>query len=367
MLHITLLIIFSLAIVFQISYLVLILAGFNKIGIKKPQEAYLPLSVIICARNELNNLKELIPSLLNQSHQSFEIVIVNDQSTDGTREYLDEQQQHFQSLKIIHIETTPDHINRKKYALTLGIKAAKNEDLVFTDADCLPASGNWLTNIQAGLKDHDIALGYSGYQKLPGLLNYFIRFETLWTGIQYIGFAGRGLPYMGVGRNLAYKKSLFLSAKGFNGYQGIVGGDDDLFVQKNATKQNTTVVVGSDSLTISRPKTSIKNFFIQKLRHLSVGKHYTFKSKIGLSVWSLSLLLSWVLFISLAILRIELYLVAGSFFLRTLIFYLTFNRSCLKLGERFELWGLIALDCIFVAYFTSVGIMALFIKRVKWT
>ncbi|MGD1958060.1 MAG: glycosyltransferase [Fulvivirga sp.] len=367
MLQTTLLIIFSLAIVFQITYLVLIMAGFNKIGNKKPPETHQPLSVIICARNELDNLKELIPSLFNQSHKNFEIVIVNDQSTDGTREYLDGQEPYFQSLKIVHIENTPNHINRKKYALTLGIKAAKNEDLVFTDADCLPASGKWLIKIQAGLKDHDIVLGYSSYQKLPGFLNYFIRFETLWTGMQYMGFAGFGVPYMGVGRNLAYKKSLFLDSKGFNGYQDIIGGDDDLFIQKNASKQNTTVEIGLDSLTVSRPKTSIKNFFIQKLRHLSVGRHYTFKSKIGLSVWSLSLLLSWVLFISLAILRIELYLVTGSFFIRTLILYLTFKRSCLKLGERFELWGLIALDCIFVAYFTSVGIMALFIKRVKWT
>ncbi|MEM7109270.1 MAG: glycosyltransferase [Bacteroidota bacterium] len=359
-------ILFTISVVLQIGYLLFINLGFNKVNGTK-NTILDPLSIIICAKNELSNLQILLPELLQQTHPNFEMVIVNDRSTDGTREFLEKKKKDSTKLNVVHIQTTPAHINPKKYAITLGVKAAHNEKLIFTDADCRPNSNDWLTHISGAFDERtDIVLGYSGYEKMKGFLNYFIRFETLWTGMQYIAFAALGYPYMGVGRNMGYKKGLFLKSKGFNGYQELTGGDDDLFIQKNANSGNTAIAIGSENLVWSKPKTTFKAYYFQKLRHLSIGKYYSFKSKIILSIWSFSHLLFWALFVCLAILKIELYLLAGSFFLRTFIFYFTFKRSYRKLGERFELWGLMALDCIFVVYYTSVGIMALFTKRVKW-
>ncbi|MEM8565266.1 MAG: glycosyltransferase [Bacteroidota bacterium] len=357
---------FIISMVLQIGYLLAINLGFGKVVKNKNTEPN-AVSIIICAKNELSNLKTLIPKILSQTHPDFEIVIVNDKSTDGTWEYLENQRKLSPKLKVVHIEDTPAHINPKKYAVTLGIKAAAHVKLIFTDADCHPNSSNWLTNFSGTFEaDKDIVLGYSGYEKMSGFLNYFIRFETIWTGMQYISFAALGYPYMGIGRNMGYKSDLFFKSKGFNGYQEITGGDDDLFIQKNANDRNTAIAIGSENLVWSKPKNTLRDYYHQKLRHLSVGKYYSLKSKITLSIWSFSHLLFWVLFICLAILRIELYLLASSFFLRTFTFYFTFKRSSQRLGERFELWGLMALDCIFVMYYTSVGIMALFTKRVKW-
>ncbi len=330
MLDILLFILFIISLILQIGYLLTIQLGLRRVTTAKNPKPE-PISVIICAKNQLGNLKILIPYLLNQSHPNFEIVIVNDRSTDGTRKFLDDQRKSTSKLTLVHVEETPGHIDPKKYAITLGVKAAAHEKLIFTDADCYPNSNHWLIHLSSGLTDdRSIVLGYSGYEKEDGFLNYFIRFETIWTGSQYISLAALGHPYMGVGRNMGYKKSLFLNSKGFNGYQKLTGGDDDLFVQKNANPINTSIVIGPESLVWSKPKQTWREYYIQKLRHLSIGKQYSLKSKAILSVWSSSHFLFWLLLISLAIFRIEPYLSSGFFFLRTYIFYFTFKRSSQK-------------------------------------
>ncbi len=355
---------FLASVALQLGYLAILITGFaSYIPISASE---VPVSLIICSRNEEDNLKMLIPLLHEQKHKEFEIILVNDRSTDGTYGFLERAKKQNDSVRAIHIEHAPNHINAKKYALTLGIRAAKHDHLIFTDGDCIPNSKYWLRNMAAGFGQKEIVLGYSAYRKERGWLNYFVRYETLWTAIQYLGLALMGRPYMGVGRNLAYTRPLFMAKKGFNSYQDVIGGDDDLFVNKNADKVNTQVVLGKEAITISEPKKTLSQFFRQKLRHLSVGKHYTTQSKLILSIWTFSHLLFWGLFITLLVLKIELYIIMISFFIRTLLLHLTFNLSCKKLGERFELWGLLILDCIFVFYYLFVGVAALFTKRVKW-
>ncbi|WP_343030507.1 glycosyltransferase [Fulvivirga aurantia] len=326
-----------------------------------------PVSIIIAARNEYQNLKKLLPQLYAQEHPDFEIIIVNDQSYDETYDFLKAESASNPRLRVVNVDNAPDHVNSKKFALTLGIKAAKNDLLLLTDADCLPNSNQWVSTMASHASDKQFVIGFSQYETKPGFLNYFIRFETLLTGIQYLSFAALGKPYMGVGRNLAYRKSLFLENKGFNGYMQVVGGDDDLFVNKHATNKNTAVVAGSEAETTSIPKTTWKSFFKQKLRHLSVGKHYKTGDKIILGSFSLSYLLSWLLLPILLIAGGELYLVIGSFLLRSLLFYITFLISTKKLNVTFNVWGLIFLELIYVFYYIFIAVRALFTKRVTWS
>ncbi|MFY0674926.1 MAG: glycosyltransferase [Bacteroidia bacterium] len=246
-----------------------------------------PISVIVVAKNEKQNLQALVPVILEQDYNEFELIIVDDQSWDGTHEWLHELLPLHNNLKLVSLGENLHSSPGKKLGLTLGIKKAKYDALVFTDADCLPNSKHWLANMaQAYDTETDVVLGYSPYKSKNTLFNPFIRFEGFWVAWQYSSFALAGLPYMGVGRNMGYRKSRFLENKGFANSLKVPFGDDDLLVQEIANGKNTKVVLSKDSHVITEPKPGPKSWTKQKRRHLSAGRHYKpkFKFVLGL-VW----------------------------------------------------------------------------------
>lgn len=330
-------------------------------------DKHLPVSVIICAQNELPNLQKLIPALFDQNYHNFEVVIVNDRSYDGTYDYLEEVKKVYGNLKIVHVEDNKANMDGKKYGLTLGIKAAKNDYLLFTDADCLPANQNWILQMQSQFSEgKKIILGISQYEKKSGLLNLIIRFETLYTTIQYLSAAVNGKPYMGVGRNLAYTKSLFLENKGFHPYMYITGGDDDLFVNRLANSENTGINVTFSSQTVSVPKVTWREWLHQKVRHLSVSKYYNQPSKIFLGILNFSHILVFFLFIS--VLFTEEYRIFGlvELYVRWLVMIILFSLIAKKLRYSISAWKVIIFDIIFPFYYITVGFKALRNKRIKW-
>ncbi|MDX5347401.1 MAG: glycosyltransferase, partial [Hymenobacteraceae bacterium] len=202
-----------------------------------------PVSVIVCAHNEVHNVQKLLPALLEQNYPEYELVLIDDRSWDGTGRYFEEVKHDFPETKLVKIKDTPQGMSPKKYALTLGIKSAKHEHLLFIDADCVPVSANWIHDVQSAyVAETEIVLGYSPYKENKGFLNQLIRFETLLTGIQYLSFAVRGQAYMGVGRNLSYTKSCFFNNKGFASHIKTISGDDDLFIKEAASGKNVNIV-----------------------------------------------------------------------------------------------------------------------------
>ena len=268
---------------------------------------------------------------------------------------------------MVHINRTPKIFNAKKYALTLGIKSAKYEWLLLTDADCRPNSKDWISAIARHFStDTQFVIGFSPYEKKPGFLNAFIRFETLITGMQYISFGLLGSPYMGVGRNLAYRRSKFLDVKGFNNFTKITGGDDDLFVNQHAKKTNAEICIDEDSIVTSFPKTTFRSFFDQKIRHLSVGKYYRFGHRLLLGTYILSWILTWFVGIPLAFLSPFRYVVLGLLLLRVILVTVTSNVSSKKLHQKLEAWTVPPLDFIYAFYYLVTGIKALATKKVRW-
>jgi glycosyltransferase involved in cell wall biosynthesis len=352
----------------QIVYLILLLMAF--LEKKKPTSISLqPVSVIVCAHDEEQNLRELLPRLLAQNHPDFEVIVVEDRSNDGTYDFLREAAQRDSRLKMVRVVNKPEHINGKKFALTLGIKAARHAWVLFTDADCRPACTQWLSTMMGISNERQsIIIGFSPYQKERGLLNAFIRFEALLTGIQYIGFALLGKPYMGVGRNLAYQKALFLNNKGFNNYLGVTGGDDDLFVNQHATRANTQVCIGANAITVSAPKNSWKDFLNQKLRHLSVGRRYKFSDRLMLGVFLLTWMLVWLYVVPFGwTLEMEwMGWTGGLFLLRWALLIGLFHVAAHRLGTAFEAWKVPFLDFIFAFYYLVTGLRALVVKRIRW-
>ena len=247
-------------------------------------------SVIVCARNELANLRDFMQALLTQDYPEFEVIIVNDGSVDDTRTYLEYWQKRYKNLRLTFVPIGAKVTSTKKLAITLGAKAAQYDYLLLTDADCRPESTHWISEMMSGFQSQitnhksqiDIVLGFGAYFIKPTLLNRMIQFDTLFNGLQYLGMAASGHPYMGVGRNLAYSKRLFFEHGGFVGLLDNKAGDDDLFVNREATKQNTAVVCTRDSLTWSVPKSSLADWLRQKRRHLSVAPKYKPSTKFRL-------------------------------------------------------------------------------------
>ena len=330
-------------------------------------EATKPLSVIICARNEAANLKEYLPLVLKQNYPNYEVIVVNDRSWDGTGDLLEEFAKEYKHLKIVNVVDGQKFIAGKKFAVTMGIKAAEHEWLVFTDADCAPASSEWLLGMQQPHNDQiDILLGYSPYLKRNGLLNALIRFETFFTAVNYLSFALKGMPYMGVGRNMAYKKSLFFKNKGFAAHMHIPSGDDDLFVNANATKTNTAIQIHPDAQVWSRPNTSFGAYLRQKKRHFGAGKLYKSKHKFILSFQIAIQFLFYALIIALLFFKPAIYIGTGVFVLSILIRSFVYPRLLSRLNYRGLRFWFPILDILLFIFLVFNAILSIFVKKVQW-
>ena len=273
---------------------------------QSPKEFIYPnVSVIVCARNEHINLQDYLHTLLTQDYPCFEVIVVNDGSEDGTQLVLERYAAQSKQLYTTFVPHGARVISSKKLALTIGVKAAKYDHLLLTDADCRPQSAHWLREMMQGFAQHDgqteVVLGYGAYFEKHSLLNSLITYDTLFIGLQYLGMAAAGHPYMGVGRNLAYKRETFFKNNGFRGMLGEQAGDDDLFVNKVTNAHNTAVVCTPDSITWSAPKTRWQDWLHQKRRHLSVSPHYKKSSKIQVGLEPFTRGLFYLLLIAIGI------------------------------------------------------------------
>jgi glycosyltransferase involved in cell wall biosynthesis len=306
---------------------------------KKTGHVEHPVSVVICARDEANNLANTLPGVLVQEYSTtHEVVLVNDNSEDETKYLLDEFKKSFKNLNPVQLTQEAKMIAGKKFPLSMGIKSAKNETLLLTDADCLPASEHWMRLMQDGYDEgKEIVLGYGAYKKKPGILNKLIRFETFQTALQYFSYALAGLPYMGVGRNLSYKRELFIKNKGFSSINQIPGGDDDLFINQVANRRNTAIVVDHDAHTISEPKTRFKDWMTQKYRHYTTSKFYKKKHVFLLGLYSISQFLVYPAMIVAIIFTKEYTIIVGIWAFRALLQGLILRGAMKKLNEL-DLW-----------------------------
>lgn len=251
-------------------------------------------SVIIAAHNERYNLSQYLQALLSQDWPTYEVIVVDDGSEDETRAIVESYMVNDSRLRMTFVPYGARVRSTKKLALTLGAKAAKYDYLLLTDADCVPESPHWIHEMMAGFEGQlpmangeqpaQIVLGFSPYFCTKGHINRLVRFDTLFNGLHYLGAALCGHPYMGVGRNLAYRKELFFESGGFTHLMTNMAGDDDLFVNRVATPQNTAVVLSRNSYVWSLAKTNLREWLQQKRRHLSVSPEYKTATKIRLTL-----------------------------------------------------------------------------------
>ncbi|MCC9136205.1 glycosyltransferase [Pontibacter silvestris] len=326
-----------------------------------------PVSVIVAAHDELENLMELLPQLVDQEYPEFEVVVVNDRSEDDTEFYLYELERQYSNLKVVTIKKTPDYLNSKKYAVALGIRASKYEHLLFTDADCRPCSRHWIYKMQSGYTGGvEIVLGYSPYIKIKGFLNHLIRFETLLTGIQYLSHAYKGHAYMGVGRNLSYTKACFFRSKGFASHIKTVGGDDDLFIRDAVRNSKANIVINKEGQTSSIPKKTFREWLIQKRRHMSVGRQYKAADKRKIGAFVASNVLFYVLSIILLFTNVQLAILGALIGVRYLMVFPVYVRASHRLDDKLSIPLLPVLDIVYFFNYLFLGVSVLMYKKFRW-
>ena len=366
-----LLIIFCLFIAVVLVQFLYYVVFFGKFSFAKPQTSTpkrVPISVIVCAKNEEENVKNFVPLLAEQNYSDYEIVLIDDASSDETLEIFEAFEKQYSNVKLVKVENNEAFWGNKKFALTLGIKAAKNEYLLFTDADCYPKTNEWIKEMSANFtKEKTIVLGYGAYTKIKNsFLNKIIRFETLLTATQYFSWSKLGKPYMGVGRNMAYKREEFFKTNGFIEHMKIRSGDDDLFINQAANSKNTTVCYNPESFTYSKPKTTFKDWFTQKRRHVATAKHYKSFDRSQLALFYASQLAFILLPIILLAFQFQWIIVLSLIGFRYLFTWISLGFAAGKLKEKDVMYWFPIIEIILVFSQLNIFLTNTFSKPVHW-
>jgi glycosyltransferase involved in cell wall biosynthesis len=323
----------AFVVIVQIMYVLFIYSklAFHKTKPIDDHQNWMPISVIITARNESDNLYENLPAILSQDYPAYEVIVVNNQSIDDSGWILTAYAQQFPNLRIVELSKNRHLRPGKKLPITLAIKAAKYEHFVLTDADCKPVNDQWIKQMASQYSSSkQIVIGYAPFLKNKGFLNRLIRFDTAWIGVNYFSMALAKLPYMGVGRNLAYTKSVFHSVNGFKSHYSVTTGDDVLFIQEAAKKSNYSIQLNPDSFCYSQAPTTWTRWMTQKTRHYAASGKYRFIKKLLLGIYPVSLILMWVSFITLLFSK-DFILLSSSIFGFTLLLKWWLQGRCLSL------------------------------------
>lgn len=319
----------------------------------------LPISVIVAAKNEAANLRKNLPQLLAQDYPDFEVLVVDDHSTDQTKQVI--AAMHNGQLRYIPL---PEGHTGKKAALAYAISQAANDWLVFTDADCWPASSHWLAAYGEAQQHANVILGYSPVGVAKGLLGKWVRYETWQTGLLYLSAAAAGAPYMAVGRNWGYTKKQFNAANGFR-HTEVLSGDDDLFLQQIAPNAKVSVLRDTDSWMWTNAPASWHAWWRQKRRHLSAGWHYRPKDVLMLGLWTISHACQ-LAGIVLLLLTGHWYLAMLAIIIRGTTQIAIFGKSAQQLGELGLRPLILWLDLVYGIYIVLlVPVMAL-MRPTKW-
>ena len=352
----------------QILYYLGIFGKFAFAKSKTVTPKRIPVSVIVCAKNEAEKVKQFVPLLAAQNYPDFEIVLIDDASADETLDIFEEFEKQYSNVKLVKVENNEAFWGNKKYALTLGIKAASKEYLLFTDADCYPATTDWITQMSSHFTlNKTIILGYGGYEKVKNsFLNKIIRYDALLMATQYFAWAKLGKPYTGEGRNLAYKREEFFKVNGYIDHMNIRMGEDALFINQAATKKNTTVCFSPESFTYCEAKKTFKEWFAQKRRHDYTATFFSSFDKLQIKLYTITQVLFFILAIVLLSLQFDWRFVVPVIALRYLAGWITMGYSASKLKEKDVIYWYPIIEIILTFTKINVFFTNMFSKPVHW-
>ncbi|MDR1667075.1 MAG: glycosyltransferase [Bacteroidales bacterium] len=328
-----------------------------------------PVSVIVCARNEKENLEAGLVLLLTQDYPQYEVIVVNDCSEDSTEELLTVLKSRYAHLRSTIIKQDASFRNSKKFASFIGIKAAQYEWMLFTDAGCRVAGNQWIRSMSRYFKPgKSIILGYGGYLAGKGLLNKWIQYTACFDTLRCFGFALCRMPYMGIGRNLAYRKSLFYQHNGSARHVHVLSGENDLFVSQAATSRNVAVNSEPAAHTYSAPKTEFRDWMRRQCEHYAILEYAKWHHLLLLWTEPFSRILLWTSFVSLCILHPDgIPYFFCIFLFRMSIFLLIFRWAMKRFKVKGILWISVFFDLVMPFIYAHAYILnKMLLNQQKW-
>jgi glycosyltransferase involved in cell wall biosynthesis len=319
----------------QFFYFILV---FGKFSFDKPavlKHSQPAVSVIVYAKNDQENMVRLLPKLTAQNYSNFEIVLIDDASGDDAVAVFEDFAKQYKNIKIVSVAHNEQFWGNKKYALTLGIKAASNDCLLFIDNNCLPVSRNWIATMSSQFDtEKNIILGYNTIANQAGFLNALIRFDRFFKNLQLFAWAKNEKPFSGSNKNIAYTKEAFFSVNGFVSHIKIKQGEAELFVNEAATSLNTEISIHKEGFTIENASQNFKQWAATKEKESQVFKHFKTKDKLRLLLFSFSQMLFIVLAVLLLVLQIQPELVIGLVVFRYIFVGISLSKAAQRLDEK---------------------------------
>lgn len=362
------LLVFAFAFVLQITFWWVVYGKLGFYEVKERNTNSEPVSVVLLVNDELEKLRVQLPALLEQDYPDYEIVLVVQSAHDDMIEYIDHIRLEHPELKVVELYQDLNFFKGNKFALSIGIKSAKNDLLVITEVGCIPVSNQWLREIQARFgRGKEIVLGYHRTESHPErYLSGFIRFGNLVTAMRYLSFALAGRPFMGLNKNLAYRRSLFYRIQGFTSHYRISDGEDDLFVNRASTSRNVAIAISPESQVKCALPPSFSSWVRHRKRYLRTRRYYRAGDVFFLGLYSSSYVLFLASFAYLVITQCLLYPVVSLFILRLFSQLFVFKKTMNRLGERKLLLLSPVNEVLLMILDGMIRISLVFDKKDKW-
>lgn len=326
---------FALSVFFQLIYYWIFYSAVSFHRQSRVNENTDGVSVVICAKDEYHNLQRNLPHILDQKYHTLEVIVVNDKSDDESDLLLDSIARQYDNLQVIHMNSDLNFFKGKKFPQSVGIRSARYDTIILTDANCRPASAYWIRRMMSSFfPKTKVVLGYNGLEKGQGFLNHLIRCDHLNDAIRYLSFAKRGIPYNGSIKNIAFKKELFVKQNSFMDMYEMRAGDDEKFINRAVRRKNTVIQIHPESHIISFPKQKFRVWINAKQRQKTGSHYYRFLTKLLMGFFMTFQYAFYALFIVLMFSNYMLYFVLGMFLLRELSHLLLFKNSMKKLKEQ---------------------------------
>jgi cellulose synthase/poly-beta-1,6-N-acetylglucosamine synthase-like glycosyltransferase len=342
---------------------------FSRLAFHKPRkvsDGKPPVSVIVLARNQYNDLLHTLPVLLGQDYPEFEVLVADDNSDDGSDELLEKLTEQHANLRVVKLTQSLNWFKGRKFPLSLGIKSANHDVLLLTDIQFRPAGKNWISELAGSYSENtEIVLGYATYDT-SSKLNKWLRFMAFYDGLVYLSMALSGRTFKGIGSNLSYRKSLFYRHKGFSSHYVINAGDDELFVNRTATGRNVRIQVSGNSMVKSAKPVSLLQWLAKEKTRLSIRRYFKFSHRALISVFSTSTFLFYLIFILLLLLQIQWPVVVGLFAVRFISQMIIFVLAQKRLSEKNLLLLSPFFEVILVLVDLFIWIRLLLSKKSTW-
>ena len=347
------LILFSALIVItliQLYQLIFVHLGLARYPIKKKEIGEKnPISVIVYARNHAAYLENNIPEWLSQEDAAFELVLVNDCSWDDTEDLLRSLAVTYPQVKIVNVPIDDRFRRTKKYALTLGIKAAQYEQILFIEADYLPRSKKWIAHMQANFTENtELVLGYAPFPAGATFSTLLSRFDHFMTALYSLSFAIKGRAFSGYGQNISFTKTTFFAGKGYASHMHLTYGETDFFINQHATPKNTRVEINPASHVFTDKKQSYAQFVKDKFTRMDTQKLFTLGNRLRLHVGVYTAVLFYLISIGLLILGFSWPVVLGIYLFRLFLQYAVYFKIAKRLKHPNIQWAMPILEPIYL-------------------